>query len=518
MPIIKDRITNDYVQELQWIYHGIDKVGIRIHTGRLAQAEREVNEEITKHLAIIKNKWGCHVYVGAANDDGTDTSVNLNASSGKRTPLLKFKELGYDVPKVSQRDPDTGEYHSKDSLAELALQKMLATNQFNIIGGDPVIRALLSIRELQTLKTRYINANLYFCEGEAYFLTNYNVAGTGSGRRSARKHAFGYGGNAQNFPKHGVNARIFRRCLVTRPGKIFLFVDQIQAEDWPVSALAKNENALNDLRTGIDRHKKLAMAVFRLNEDFYDEKGWKDSTERYLGKKIRHANNYDMRGPTMSDSLAKEGYSLGAAACQGLLDVANMIDPNIKGVFHEYVRRTIYDTGMLTTPFGREHQFFGLRPGDNSGNNKVFREGYAFIPQSSIGDNTGFAVYDLSYDGGGVDNRTASANTPFSVIQESHDSIAQEIDDSVDTIWNYCQRTIKAFRRVMVFGNGFQVEVPVEGEIGYSFYKTVTLKNLATGSKKLEDIRYKDIQVFYNILQEIKEKEREEDAILQTTP
>ena len=511
MPIIKDRITNDYIQALQWCYHQIDKVGIRIHQGRLAEARREVDEEVTKHLAVIKAKWGCHVYVGAANDDGTDNSVNLNASSGKRTPLLKFKELGYDIPKVSTRDPETGEYHNKDSLAELALQKMLAMNQFNILGGDPVIRALLSIRELQTLKTRYINANLYFCEGEAYFLTNYNVAGTGTGRRSARKHAFGFGGNAQNFPKHGTNARIFRRCLVTRPGKIFLFVDQIQAEDWPVSALAKNENALNDLRTGVDRHKKLAMAVFRLNEDFYDEKGWKDSTERYLGKKIRHANNYDMRGPTMSDSLAKEGYSLGAAACQGLLDVANMIDPNIKGVFHEYVRRKIYDTGLLTTPFGREHQFFGLRPGDNSGNNKIFREGFAYIPQSSIGDNTGFAVYDLSHDG-------QDTKTPFSVIQESHDSIAQEISDSVDTIWAYVQRTIKAFKRVMVFDNGIQVEVPVEGEIGYSFYKTVTLKNLATGSKKLEDIRYKDIQVFYNILQEIKEKEREEDAILQTTP
>lgn len=512
MPIIKDRITNDYLQQLQWLYHSIDKVGIRVDRKRLAEATFEVDTEIKKHLEIIKTKWGCHVYVGAANDDGTATSVNLNASSGKRTPLLKFKELGYDVPKISARDPDTGEYHSKDSLAELALQKMLATNQFNIPGGDPIIRALLAIRELQTLKTRYINANLYHFENESYFLTNYNVAGTSSGRRSARKHSFGYGGNAQNFPKHGTNARIYRRCLVTRPGNIFLFVDQIQAEDWPVSALAKNENALIDLRSGADRHKKLAMAVFRLNESHYDEKGWKDSKERYLGKKIRHANNYDMRGPTMSDSLAKEGYSLGPPACQGLLDIANMLDPNIKGVFHEYIRREIYDKGFLVTPFGREHQFFGLRPGDSSGNNKIFREGYAFIPQSSIGDNTGFAIYELMQEPEG-------SKTPFAVIQESHDSIAQEITDTVDTIWNYIQLTIRAFKRTMRFHNGIEVDVPVEGELGYSFYSTVTLKNLQTGSKKLEDIRYKDVQVFYNILQEKREKERQEETngtILQT--
>lgn len=503
MPIIPNRITNDYIQKLQWIYHGIDKVGILVDPKRLRRARTEVDDEITKQLEIIKNKWNCHVYVGAANDDGTEDSVNLNASSGKRTPLLKFKDLGYDIPKVSVRD-ENGNYVGKDSLAELALQKMLATNQFNILGGDPVIRSLLIIRELQTLKSRYINANLYNYEGNSYYLTNYNIAGTTTGRRSSRKHSFGYGNNAQNFPKHGASARIYRRCLVSRPGKLFLFVDQIQAEDWAVSALADNTSAISDLKSGVDRHKKLAMAVFNYAEDHYTEKEWKDSIERFLGKKIRHANNYGMRGNTMSDGLAKEGISMSMGACQHLLDTANILDPNIKGVFHKYVERTLYDTGMLSTPYGRERQFFGLRPGDNSGNAKIFREAYSFIPQSSIGDNTGFAVYNLSLD-------EDKGKTPFSIIQENHDSIAQEIDDNVDTIWNYVQRTVVAFRRTMVFSNGIQLEIPVEGELGYDFYTTVTLKNNDTGSKKLEDIRYKDIQIFYNILKEKQAKVLEED-------
>ena len=227
---------------------------------------------------------------------------------------------------------------------------MLGSNQFNILGGDPVIKAMLAIRELVTLKNRYINANLYSKECGNYYLSNYNVAGTTSGRRSSRKHTFGFGNNAQNFPKHGELARIYRRCLVARPGYILLMVDKMQAEDWPVSALAGNTAALEDLENGVDRHKKLAMAIFRLSADHYTEKEWKDSIERYLGKKTRHANNYGMKGNTMSDSLAKEGIAMTPAQCQSILDIVNQVDPSVKGVFHHGIEQQLYATAISPSP------------------------------------------------------------------------------------------------------------------------------------------------------------------------
>ena len=494
----ENTITATYLTRLQAVYHKIDGRGILVHEPRLLEAKTQVRDEIAKQIAIIKQAWGCHVYIGAANDDGTPTSVNLNASSGKRTPLLKLKDLGYNIPKVATRNED-GEYISKDSLAELALQKILAANQFNILGGDPVIKAMLQIRELATLQSRYLNANLYPAGGSRYYLTNYNAVGTTSGRRSSRKHAFGFGNNAQNFPKHGVTAKIYRRCLVARPGTIFLMVDQIQAEDWPVNALAEDFGALNELQTSVDRHKKMACAVFRLSPDHYTEKEWKESMERFLGKKIRHANNYDMRGPTMSDSLAKEGISMPPAGCQALLDIANALNPNIKGVFHAYIQKELNDKRLLRTPWGRERQFFGLRSSDAGGNSKIFREAYAHIPQSTVGDNTGFAVFYLE--------TCLDPRTPPSVIQESHDSIIQEIPDTVDTIWDYVQLTIRSFKRIVRFPNGIEFEIPVEGELAYDLGKSITLKNYETGSKRLVDIRYKDIQIAYNQLQEIREKE-----------
>jgi DNA polymerase I-like protein with 3'-5' exonuclease and polymerase domains len=489
----KNRIGAEYLQKLQAVYHEISKRGIRIDVHKLEDARQYIDSEINKNLLAISNTWGVHCYIGAGNDDGTDTSVNLNASSGSRTPLAKLKDLGYKIPKTPTRDEE-GNYISKESLAELALQRMLSENQFGIIGGDPVLKAMLAIRELATLKQRYVNANLYSYNGDSYYLSNYNVAGTTTGRRSSRKHTFGYGNNAQNFPKHGELAAIYRSCLVPREGYIFLSVDQMSAEDWPVSALAQNQLALQELRDGVDRHKILGQKIFNLPDNHYDEKGWKESIERYLGKKTRHANNYDMQAQTFADSLAKEGKSFTTLQCKYILDSVNRIDPSIKGVFHENVRQHLYKTRTLTTSFGRERQFFGLRGGDNGGNNKIFREAYAFEPQSTVGDNTGFAVFELACD-------AELRGVPCGIVQEGHDSIVQEVADNPTAIWETIQRTIKAFDREITI-NGITFKIPVEGEIGYSMAEMETFKSSSTRTKKLEDISFSDVKRVYEKCQE----------------
>jgi hypothetical protein len=207
-----------------------------------------------------------------------------------------------------------------------------------------------------------------------------------------------------------------------------------------------------------------------------------------------------MKGTTMSDGLAKDGKSMTPAQCQGILDLVNKIDPSVKGVFHANIEKQLYAVRILRTPFGRERQFFGLRAGDSSGNQKIFREAYSYIPQSTVGDNTGFAVYEL--ETGYVDSY---------VIQEGHDSIIQEIKADADTIWKYIQRTILAFNREISFDNGIRLQIPVEGEIGYDFFHTVTFKSEKTGTKKLTDLSYKDIQIALYKLNEYRVKELEEE-------
>lgn len=475
-----DRVTSTYEHALQAAYYHIGNRGICMNLERLEEAKAIVRAEIARALAIASKQWGCVVFIGAANAPTLEaeraSAVNLNATQGEFQLLKKLTDLGYEVPKVAKKNED-GEYESNYSTGELALQKMLSKNQFNYPGGDPAIKAILKVRELGKLYSAYLNARLYTRRDGSFFLTNYNVAGTLTGRRSSRRHTFGFGNNSQNFPKHSDVAAMYRRCLVSRSGHIFLMVDQVSAEDWPVSALAENHAALKELRDTTDvygRHTRLASMLFNIPLEAKTPEEWKECMERYLGKKTRHASNYDMKAPRMGDALAQEGFSFTASQCEHLLARMAIIDPNIKKVFHKYIQDTISKTHMLVTPFGRERQFLGARPNDS--NHSIFKEAYAFIPQSTVGDNTGFAVLALEskYP---VEERF--------IVQEGHDSIVQDVPDSVETVYKYLLRTESAFKRTIRFHNGIELEIPIEAEVGYDFKTTVRIKEISRAGVKI---------------------------------
>lgn len=489
-----DRVTSTYEHALQACYYHIGNRGICVDTSRITEAKAIVKAEITRQLAIASNQWSIKVFVGAANapEDTTDVvtgiispsnAININATQGKYALLTGLKTLGYEVVKITKKNTE-GEYEQNYSTGELALQKMLSKNQFNYPGGDPAIKAILKVRELGKLYSSYLNARLLQRSGQSYFLSNYNVAGTLTGRRSSRRHTFGFGNNAQNFPKHSDIAPMYRRCLVSRPGNILLMVDQISAEDWPVCALSENYKALEELRDTTDeygRHTRLASAIFNIPLSTKSIGEWKDSMERYLGKKTRHASNYDMRASRMTDELAKEGYSFSEAACQTLLDKMYKIDPNVRNVFHKYVQQTISTTHMLSTPFGRERQFLGARPNDN--NSAVFKEAYAYIPQSIVGDNTGFAITAL-------ESRYPSSER--FVVQEGHDSIVQDIKDDTEVVYKYLLRTQSAFDRCIKFHNGIEINIPIEAEVGYDFQTTIKIKDFSRAGVKAAIEKLKD--------------------------
>jgi hypothetical protein len=193
-----------------------------------------------------------------------------------------------------------------------------------------------------------------------------------------------------------------------------------------------------------------------------------------------------------------EGHVILPKECRFFLDKLNALEPQIQGVFHKYVKEQIYKTRVLTTPFGRERQFLGLRP--NADNYSVLNEAYSFIPQSVVGDNTGFAVYFLE---------TELPLEKRAIIQEGHDSIVQDIPDSTSSIWFYLSRTMESFVRRIRFHNGIEVEIPIEAEIGYDFNTTVKIKDMSLDGvlQAYEELQEK--------IQELKEKEEVEDEELE---
>lgn len=482
-----ERVTAAYEHALQCVYLDIGPRGIRVDIDKLEEGRQIVDARIKRNLGICHNEWDCPVFIGKENtpdeeeedtededsngaeeDDGEEDrgAVNINSTRGRYSLLNKLKELGYDIPKVTSKK-STGEYETKEGTTELALQKILANNQFGKSGGDPAIRAVLKIRELGKLRNSYFNALLYRRGEDAFFLSNYNVAGTLTGRRSSKKHTFGFGNNSQNLPSHSKAASLFRRCLVPRQGNIFLFVDQIQAEDYPVSALAGNLQALQELKNGTDRHSKLASIIYKRRVPAKSDPDWNDalySQDRYVGKKARHASNYGMDAARFSDVLAQEAQlSVSVAMCKQFLADVEIADPSVKGVFHKYIQSCLSNTRMLITPLGRERQFLNMRPHD--GNNQVYKEAYAYIPQSVVADNTGFAIMRMHEKG-----------TDKFIVNECHDSLAQDLPADPHLIYQQLLNTEMAFNRTFRFYNGIEIQIPIEAELGLSFDEKVKIK------------------------------------------
>lgn len=468
---MQNLINSTYEHQLAYHYHNIDKRGLFINEFKRDHVREQVQKELDDKCSFLSNLWNTQVYVGADNapDNGKD-SININSS--QKLPE-KLKSLGYDIPKIRKKNQETDDYEMKDSTGELALVKTLADpNRWpNPQSGDG-IKVLLECKEIITFRNRYANARLH----RNTYYSAHNVAATVTGRRGSKKSIYGIGGNDQNFPSRGRLADLWKECVIARPGKIFFFVDQKSAEDWPVQALSENHTALDEMRRGVNRHYKFASEIFNIPVDIlkairqnktgqYTEAEQLDAEMKYyMGKKGRHANNYGMQPPRFSESLAAEGgFTVPVDSCKNILSIIDKLDPNVKRIFHKYVQEELSKpTHILRTPLGRERQFLGLRSGEK--NYSIFNEAYAYIPQSVVGDNTGLAVAYLE----GVYNF---------IVQDGHDSIVQEIPDSESEIRWVFTSTNDAFKRDITFHNGITINIPIEGAIGYDWKHKISLED-----------------------------------------
>lgn len=464
-------ITSTYEHELANAYYRIDGRGILTNPTKLRELDGKIQVEVKDKLDKLSSYFNTHIYLGRENDPGSGDRLNLN-TPGKVLDFLK--QRGFKILKTRKKNQETREVEFKESVDELCLRKMFAE-----ASPDQVeqLKLILDIRELNTISSRYIHSKKH----ENVFYSCRNVAGTLTGRRSSKKNCFGLGGNDQNFPKHSNNPFIpeFRSCLIARPHKLFFFVDQMSAEEWPVAALSMNHGALDELRRQEDRHTKFAAFIFSIPIDSKTKAEWKASIERYLGKKCRHAKNYRMQAQMMSDSLAKEGYSVSATKCKILLDKASQFDPSVENVFHAYVIATLFRDRKLVTPLGRERYFLGLRPNDD--NHRIVNEACAYIPQSTVADNTGLSILWLD-------------RCNDFVVHECHDSIGQELDDDYPTLLKTFNDTRNAFDRKIKFHNGIEIQIPIEAEIGYDFHNTITLKHYDEESLREAYEKLKDTQ------------------------
>lgn len=291
----------------------------------------------------------------------------LNVMSNLQVGDLLFNRLGFHPIKRNK----TGPACDDKTLAELALTAVSPIQK-------TAITLIRDIRKRRALESKFLDIE-WDEDGRSRGM--YNPGGTSTGRLNSTKfYPTKRGVQQQNIDRE----KKVRSLFLADSGKRIGYADLMQAESLVVAHLTNDPEMLRVHQPGTDAHTELAAVLFNKPR----EEIGKDSPERYLGKKTRHAGNY-MQGPRrFMMEVNKDAHKTGVA-----IDYSDA-DKYIKTYrsLHQYlptwwkdIQQTLWATHKLSNLLGRSRTFYDRV--DTS-----LPDAVAFIPQSTVGDtlNVGF--------------------------------------------------------------------------------------------------------------------------------
>lgn len=300
-----------------------------------------------------------------------DIKHRLNTMAGKEinySSPIQVKQLLYDerqLPVQYKRRKSIRE-ERKVTTDEEALEKLARTV------SDPIVPLILDYRKKTKMLSSFADVPVS-PQGKVH--TSYNPTGTSSGRWSSSKSIidpFG-SGNLQNVP---LEARKFYRA---REGYKYIGADYVQAEAVVTAYLSKDRVLIRmfedsfgmsptERKKNHDVHRYTASIMFGVPMDEVT------STQRSIGKILRHACNYDAGPKVIGNELGIE-----MAEARKLRELYFLKNPHLRA-WHSRIQTQLRRNRTLVNAFGRRRRFL-QRWGD-----ELFRSAYSYIPQSTVGD------------------------------------------------------------------------------------------------------------------------------------
>jgi DNA polymerase I-like protein with 3'-5' exonuclease and polymerase domains/uracil-DNA glycosylase len=348
----------------------------------------------------------------------TRLGKKINTRSPKQMKEL-FKGIGIKLPIRK----------GKESTDKNALVKLRKKHPDELILSD-----LIEISKLNKQLSSYLN---FKYDDDLHVRFTLDGCGTETGRWSSYTDPWGNGFNAQTVPK------VVRNCIIASPGKTLIQLDLKQAESRFVAYEAPEPKLMEMLESGRDVHKYVAAQIFRKHEDMVNK------TERQLGKKSGHSANYGVGGRTFAEAcLTEMGIVLTDLEANRIIQGYYEVFPGIRKR-QENIRKQIYSTRMMKTPLGRERVFYD-RMGDS-----VFREAYAYTPQSTIPDITNHLMLFLH-----------ETFEDLEFLVQVHDSLLLQIDTGRENEIIEAARDYNAWHPVIDLPGG-RLVIPIDAEIGH---------------------------------------------------
>jgi uracil-DNA glycosylase family 4 len=431
-----------YQMPLYEVYRKMENRGILI--------DQKVREELNiKYDHLIEDEQDKLDALTAIFD------LKVNAKSPKQVAALLFDHLKVPIRKGTD----------EKTLDALVRGDALKANP----RAKAAIASILELRGLHKAKGTYINFALI--NGRAH--TSYNLM-LETGRTSTtvvdspimlETHGVAF----QTITKHSEIGHDIRKQFIPDPGFIFIEADKAQAEARVVARMSNDKNQEKLFKFKVDVHRVMAammdsiepdelLAQFFLEDDY--DNCWRLASEinkilkslitenqRQAGKKSVHAANYDMGKHQAAIDLKVSEWR-----AKQFLDKVHRAKPNIRGVFHEGIKKALKDNSLkLMNPFGRERQFL------NKWGPDLFKEAYAQIPQSTISDHVKQHARVLTME-----------FPPLQILQEAHDSLLMQcrpehLNEAIERIKIEFERPIN-FEKCSL-GEG-EIIIPCDIKIG----------------------------------------------------
>lgn len=256
--------------------------------------------------------------------------------------------------------------------------------------------------------------------------------------------------------------------FIAPKGKLLVSADLSQAETWIVAWLANEQNMKHFLLTS-DIHTETACGIFHKPfEDIIVE-------ERFIGKQNNHANSYGM-GPDKEAAVINKRsdqppyVTVTVAQCKVYQREWHGLYPGIRN-WHEEVKYQLNKNMTLITPYGFKRVFYG------AWDKQLWKEAYAFIPQSTVSDHFhGCVQADLGIQGGLLGIYKTIVTNEIRIINDSHDSCILEVPKEVAKEIGELVR--KQLKRSLVI-NGETITIPVDIQIGERWEEMENIKDVA---------------------------------------
>lgn len=383
-----------YITKLHDLYFGMEKVGFR------------VDEGVKAYLIAKYQAWYEHLQVQL--NVATKRVINYNSPK-------QVKELLYEQMKLRPVDREMGT--NEDVIAKMLKDRVKDESYRS------VLQNILEIRRVNKTLSTYLYALPDF---DGRMRTQIRIVGTETGRTSDStldpptrpvKIGFAFKTLTKQGDERDVGQDI-RRMLIADKGDVIVNIDLSQAEARVVALLSKDDE-LGEAFNHIDIHRRTAKLVLfggELNlsyerDDIADILD-KDSPERFIGKKVRHAGNYNMQWREFLKNVISDcrrfhiDFTISGFSARAIIDKFHAASPKIAGIFHQEIKDAIDTSRALLNPFGRLRRFFN-RPGD-----RLYKEAFAFLPQSTVKDRLTQSALCIK-----------SRKFPIRLVNESHDAL-----------------------------------------------------------------------------------------------